>query len=189
MNRFEFIMVLVSIIIGLGVAELLQSVAKIIRVACRGRTLSLLWLINMLNMFIQYFWASWVQADKLDWSYFELLVLLMGPIIMYIICSLLRVPEQHSEELDGQFINQRRPFFILFISLMVTFSLSDFLFGASVMEGGEYDGLGQHLVRVVATGLFIFLMVTKRRSLHITGSLVFLLIQAFFIINWTWLLS
>ena len=181
-------MVLVSIIIGLGVAELLQSVAKIIRVACRGRTLSLLWLINMLNMLIQYFWASWVQADKLEWSYFELLMLLMGPIIMYIICSLLRVPEQHSEELDGQFINQRRPFFILFISLMVTFSLSDFLFGGSVMEEGEY-GLGQHLVRVVATGLFIFLMVTNRRSLHITGSLLFLLIQAFFIMNWTWLLS
>ena len=181
-------MVLGSIIIGLGVAELLQSVAKIIRVACKGRTLSLLWLINMLNMLIQYFWGSWVQADKLEWSYFELLMLLMGPIIMYIICSLLRVPEQHSEELDGQFINQRRPFFILFISLMVTFSLSDFLFGGSVMEDGEY-GLGQHLVRVVATGLFIFLMVTKRRSLHITGSLVFLLIQAFFIINWTWLLS
>ena len=188
MNRFEFIMVLVSIIIGLGVAELLQSVAKIIRVACRGRTLSLLWLINMLNMLIQYFWASWVQADKLEWSYFELLILLMGPIIMYIICSLLRVPEQHSEELDGQFINQRRPFFILFISLMATFSLSDFLLGHSVMEEGE-SGLGQHLVRVVATGLFIFLMVTKRRSLHITGSLVFLLLQAFFIINWTWLLS
>ena len=188
MNRFEFIMVLVSIIIGLGVAELLQSVAKIIRVACRGRTLSLLWLINMLNMLIQYFWASWVQADKLEWSYFELLMLLMGPIIMYIICSLLRVPEQHSEELDGQFINQRRPFFILFISLMVTFSLSDLLFGGFVMEDGEY-GLGQHLVRIVATGLFIFLMVTKRRSFHVTGSLVFLLIQAFFIMNWTWLLS
>ncbi|MBJ06751.1 MAG: hypothetical protein CMO40_06500, partial [Verrucomicrobiaceae bacterium] len=109
MNRFEFIMVLVSIIIGLGVAELLQGVAKIIRVACKGRTLSLLWIINMLNMLIQYFWASWVQADKLEWSYFELLVLLMGPIIMYIICSLLRVPEPHSEELDGQFINQRKP--------------------------------------------------------------------------------
>ena len=55
MNSFEFIMVLVSIIIGLGIAELLKTVSKIIRGNLEGGLLHILWSVNMLNMLIQCF--------------------------------------------------------------------------------------------------------------------------------------
>ena len=48
MNSFEFIMVLVSIIIGLGITEILQTISKIIRGNVKGGLLHILWSINML---------------------------------------------------------------------------------------------------------------------------------------------
>ena len=55
MNSFEFIMILVSIIIGLGIAELLKTLSKIIRGDHEGGLLHILWSVNMLNMLIQCF--------------------------------------------------------------------------------------------------------------------------------------
>ena len=62
MNSFEFIMVLVSIIIGLGIAELLKTLSKIIRGNLEDGLLHVLWSINMLNMLVQCFWAYWIYA-------------------------------------------------------------------------------------------------------------------------------
>ena len=100
MNSFEFIMVLVSIIIGLGIAELLKTLSKIIRGNHDGGLLHILWSVNMLNMLIQCFWAYWVYEDRVDWTYNELILILLGPIIMYIIASLLYIPNDRYNKLD-----------------------------------------------------------------------------------------
>ena len=119
MAKFEFIMVLVSIIIGLGIAELLQGVGKVMKSNPRGGLLHLLWTANMLNMLVQCFWSWWMAENKADWTYFELIMVLLGPIVMYIISSLLNLPEQFSGRLDSRFIGQRKPFFLLFLIVWV----------------------------------------------------------------------
>lgn len=182
MAKFEFIMVLVSIIIGLGIAELLQGVGKVMKSNPRGGLLHLLWTANMLNMLVQCFWSWWMAENKADWTYFELIMVLLGPIVMYIISSLLNLPEQFSGRLDSRFIGQRKPFFFLFLILMATFTATDLLFS-------EEGSVMRHIVRGTASTLFFVLALTKSRSLHIAGAILFLLIQAFFIANWSWLLS
>ena len=117
MNSFEFIMVLVSIIIGLGIAELLKTLSKIIRGNHEGGLLHILWSVNMLNMLIQCFWAYWVYENRVDWTYNELILILLGPIIMYIIASLLYIPNDQYNKLDEYFINHRLPFFYYFCRL------------------------------------------------------------------------
>ena len=178
MNSFEFIMVLVSIIIGLGIAELLQGVARMMRGRFEGGLLHLLWTANMLNMLIQCFWSWWMLEGKSDWAYYELLMVLLGPIVMYIISSLLHIPEQWSSRLDTKFINHRRPFFVLFL----IFTFGDIQFS---QEGS----VSRHLVRGVAATLFFLLLLTEKRTLHLIGAIFFLLLQAFFIMNWSWILS
>ena len=115
MNSFEFIMILVSIIIGLGIAELLQTVSQIIKGAVEGGLLHILWTVNMLNMLIQCFWAYWLYENRVDWTYIELILILLGPIIMYIVASLLYLPKNQYNKLDSYFINQRLPFFSLML--------------------------------------------------------------------------
>ena len=182
MNSFEFIMVLVSIIIGLGIAELLQGVARMMRGRFEGGLLHLLWTANMLNMLIQCFWSWWMLEGKSDWAYYELLMVLLGPIVMYIISSLLHIPEQWPSRLDAKFINHRRPFFVLFLILMIIFTFGDIQFS---QEGS----VSRHLVRGVAATLFFLLLLTEKRTLHLIGAIFFLLLQAFFIMNWSWILS
>ena len=181
MNSFEFIMVLVSIIIGLGIAELLKTVSKIIRGNLEGGLLHILWSVNMLNMLIQCFWAYWVYEDRVDWTYNELILILLGPIIMYIIASLLYIPNDRYNKLDEYFINHRLPFFLLFLSLMIVFTFNDYVF-----TKGDFS---RHLVRGTAFTLFSFLAYTKSRVLHISGAILFILIQGFFIFNWSFILS
>ena len=181
MNSFEFIMILVSIIIGLGIAELLQTVSKIIKGAVEGGLLYILWTVNMLNMLIQCFWAYWLYENRVDWTYIELILILLGPIIMYIIASLLYLPNNQYNQFDEYFINHRLPFFILFMVLMILFTFNDYVF-----TKGDFS---RHLVRGTAFILFSFLAYTKNRVLHVSGAILFILIQAFFIFNWSFILS
>ena len=181
MNSFEFIMVLVSIIIGLGIAELLKTVSKIIRGNLEGGLLHILWSVNMLNMLIQCFWAYWVYEDRVDWTYNELILILLGPIIMYIIASLLYLPNNQYNQFDEYFINHRLPFLILFMVLMILFNFNDYVFSK-----GDFS---RHLVRGTAFILFSFLAYTKNRVLHVSGAILFILIQGFFILNWSFILS
>ena len=181
MNSFEFIMILVSIIIGLGIAELLQTVSKIIKGAVEGGLLHILWTVNMLNMLIQCFWAYWLYENRVDWTYIELILILLGPIIMYIVASLLYLPKNQYNKLDSYFINQRLPFFSLMLLLMVVFTINDYMF-----TEGSY---ARNVVRGTVFIMFSFLAYTNNRVLHIAGGLLFIVIQVFFIVNWSFLLS
>ena len=181
MNSFEFIMVLVSIIIGLGIAELLKTLSKIIRGNLEDGLLHVLWSINMLNMLVQCFWAYWIFEDRVDWTYNELILILLGPIIMYIISSLLYLSNDNHDALSDYFIKSRLSFFLLFMSLMIVFTLNDYVF-----TKGDFS---RHLVRGIAFTLFGYLAYTNNRLLHIYGAILFIFIQAFFIFNWSFILS
>ncbi len=55
MNSFEFIMILKSIIIGLGIAVLLQTISKMLRGIVRKGILHIFWIIATINQIIQHF--------------------------------------------------------------------------------------------------------------------------------------
>ena len=67
MNSFEFIMILKSIIIGLGIAVLLQTISKMLRGIVRKGILHIFWIIATINQIIQHFWASWRTIHP-DWT-------------------------------------------------------------------------------------------------------------------------
>ncbi len=167
MNSFEFIMVLVSIIIGLGIAELLKTLSKIIRGNLEDGLLHVLWSINMLNMLVQCFWAYWIYEDRVDWTYNELILILLGPIIMYIISSLLYLSNDNRDALSDYFIKSRLSFFLLFMSLMIVFTLNDFVF-----TKGDFS---RHLVRGIAfTYLVILPILTTDYYIYVEQFCLFL---------------
>lgn len=97
MDRFSFVMVLLSIIVGLGVAELLTNVARQIRNRARVRPY---WLHSVLVALVfiallQQWWESWQQRGVETWTFPILLLMLGAPIGFYIISHLL-----YPEEID-----------------------------------------------------------------------------------------
>ena len=55
MNNFEFIMILKSIIIGLGIAVLLQTISKMLRGVARKGLLHIFWIIATINRLFNIF--------------------------------------------------------------------------------------------------------------------------------------
>lgn len=91
MGLFEFLMVLVSIIIGLGIAEILTGVARSIR--CRASVTGY-WVHSVVVTAIffallQQWWEIWDLRVATEWTFHGLLMLLSGPVGLFLIAHLL----------------------------------------------------------------------------------------------------
>lgn len=91
MDRFSFVMVLLSIIVGLGVTELLTNVARQVQSRSKIKTY---WLHSVLITIIfiallQQWWESWDQRFVETWSFPILMLMLGGPVGLYIISHLM----------------------------------------------------------------------------------------------------
>ena len=91
MSLFEFLMVLVSIIIGLGIAEILTGIARQIR--CRG-SIHGYWVHSVLVTVIffallQQWWEIWGLRVVPEWTFHGLVMMLTGPVGLFLIAHLL----------------------------------------------------------------------------------------------------
>eukprot|EP00439_Symbiodinium_sp_Y106_P088081 s1_g617.t1 len=98
MDRFEFVMVLLSIIVGLGITELLTNVARQIQVRARSRFYWVhgLLVIAVFLALLQQWWEGWDQQNVEVWSFHVMLLMLGGPVGLYIISHLL-----YPQQLEG----------------------------------------------------------------------------------------
>ena len=91
MSLFEFLMVLVSIIIGLGIAEILTGTARMIR--CRT-SIQGYWVHSVAAAIIffallQQWWEIWELRTAPEWTFHGLLMMLTGPVGLFLISHLM----------------------------------------------------------------------------------------------------
>ena len=108
-------MVLASIIIGLGIAELLQTTSKMLRGIAEKGILHIFWSICTINQLVQYFWSSWRNIQS-DWTYIELLLVILPTIILYLVSTLLSISKNQNQV----------PYLLLFLYLPINFSVIPF---------------------------------------------------------------
>jgi len=82
MSLFEFLMVLVSLIIGLGIAEVLTGIARTIRDRDTVQTywIHSLFIVIVFPALLQQWWEIWGVRDVPVWTFPGLLMMLGGPI-------------------------------------------------------------------------------------------------------------
>lgn len=98
MNHFEFIMIMLSIIVGLGLAELLSNVGRQIKAgkSCKPYWVQSLLALTIFFALVQQWWESW-DLQVIDvWTIPTVLMMLGAPIGFYILAHLL-----FPEKLDG----------------------------------------------------------------------------------------
>jgi len=84
---FEFVVVLESIIVGLGIAEILTDVGQAfrrrgtVRIGMAHRAMVLLVLLFL----VQHWWDSWSLRTVAVWSFPGLLMFLAGPILLFLL--------------------------------------------------------------------------------------------------------
>jgi hypothetical protein len=110
MNLFEFLMILLSLIVGLGIAEILTGIAVVLKSeGVRGFswTHGAATLTVFLGL-LQTFWESWGLAFIETWSFPAMLLMLGSPIFLFLMAHVL-FPERESKvSLDDHYFERAR---------------------------------------------------------------------------------
>ena len=183
MNLFEFLLIVVSILLGLGITELLSGVARILRGELPAGRLHTLWIVIVFLVQAQLAWGLWLLRSLEEWRYPEFLLLLTGPILLYMASAVLFPATVASGTLDGHLMQRRRAFF----ALMLAYVCFTALFEAFLLDGSLE--LAPTMLRLVAVSLFAALMVSGSRRLHWILALAVLASQLWFTYAYTFVLA
>jgi hypothetical protein len=125
MDRFSFVMVLLSIIVGLGVTELLTNIAR--QIQSFGRT-KFSWLHSLLVALVfvsllQQWWESWDQRLVEDWSFLTLLMMLGGPVGLYLISHLLYPATPEDTDFEAYYFQRSKTVYLIAAGTVVLATL------------------------------------------------------------------
>lgn len=183
MSQLEYLIALISIIVGLGLTDLAQSLRELVRPGStvQWHWLPLLWAANVFLIIVQLWWASFNILQRAVFGralvFLPFLLLFVG---LYLACAFslpdleertsAASPASPTGELDlEQFYfspAHRRWFFGILIGITILgqgIVLPLFLLQAEVGLGSAVLTVSQN---VVIAGLFAVLIVTERRWVH-----------------------
>jgi hypothetical protein len=104
MDLFEYLMVMVSLIVGLGLTQVLRGVGRIVRSSRRFSVVTL-WAVFLFLLYIQMWWSLWDLRDLSDWTQFSFVYVIGIP------CSLFATTELLLPQLTAPDIDWREHFF------------------------------------------------------------------------------
>lgn len=185
MSLFEFLMVLVSIIIGLGLAEILTGVARQIRClgSTRGYWVHSLLVATIFVALLQQWWEIWGLRVVPEWSFIGLVMMLSGPVCLFLIAHLLFPEQMHGADLRRYYHGDMQPVWWL---AALTVALAT-LFRPVV--------IGSNLMSLENATSFIFffgftaLAISKRSIIHATLVPCFLLLLLLDILQWSFVIG
>ena len=175
MSIFEFLMVLVSLIVGLGVAEVLTGVTRIIR---ERETTSPYWIHSLFIVIVflallQQWWEIWGVRDVEAWTFPGLLLMLGGPIGLFIIANLLFPEPVRGTDFKNYYFGKMKPvIWIAVFSVLLAVSFRPIVFGSTLFAL-------ENLSSFVIMAIFVSLNFIKKEWYHGTMVLsVFLALLA-----------
>jgi hypothetical protein len=125
MDTFNYLSVLISIILGLGITQLLSALGRSLEYRDRDRLYwpSLVWFIVLLLAYIQTWWSFFGLKDHASWDFLQFVFVLLQPIGLYLL-SVLTLPSPGSDSTNQKmwYFANRRVFFVL-LMLFLFFSL------------------------------------------------------------------
>jgi hypothetical protein len=110
MNLFEFLMILLSLIVGLGITEILSGIARYLKRRV-GREIPWMHGTATLAVFfalLQVFWESWGLRELELWSFPAMLFMLGSPICLYLMAYILFPERDERVSLEDYYFKQAR---------------------------------------------------------------------------------
>jgi hypothetical protein len=144
MGLFEFVMVLLSVVIGLGLTEILTGAANLLRAR---ETVRFYW-VHVLVQFgvffalLQQWWESWRWHGVGEVSLLAVMTLLASPVFLFVVAHLLYPPPSESSDLRGYYYRQAPLFWGLVAA--DTFGgtfIRPFVLGFTVFNSGNLSGI------------------------------------------------
>ena len=99
MEAFNYLTVMASVVVGLGLTQLLAGIGNFVQIRRRVRFywLHTGWVLLLIVLHLHMWWSFWVLREVTDWNYGTFAYVLIGPGLL-VIASHLVIPEV----LDGR---------------------------------------------------------------------------------------
>lgn len=180
MTLFEFLMVLVSIIVGLGIAEILTGIALQIR--CResspGYWLHSCGVALIFLALLQNWWELWDLHNTPEWAFYSLVLMLIAPAGLYLIAHLIFPEPMKNSNFREYYYGPMRPIWWLAVLVAISSTLfRPLAFGSELITWDNAAGA------ILFSG-FIALASSRNSVLHSVLVPTFLALILWDIIRW-----
>ena len=123
-DAFAYLSVLLSIVLGLAIAEVLQGYGALLRSRSTVKLYAppLIWSVMMLILATHFWWASFGLANRQNWSFAAFSAVLLQTVMMFMGAALV-LPRGTSDQpidLRAHYYRERVPFFafgLLFLAI------------------------------------------------------------------------
>lgn len=161
MSIFEFISVMVSIVLGLSLAQMLAGVSQFARNSRRidAYLPHTLWLLNLLLLHFLTWWSFW-DYREVEWNYARFLVIMLEPLTIFLTTSI-AIPRRF----DADVIDLQDYFHVVRKWFFTSFLVMEFLFilDGPLVFGNEPIWFVYRIPQLVVVAAFA-LGLTNRRN-------------------------
>jgi hypothetical protein len=164
-SAFDYLAVLISIVLGLGIAQILTGIADLVRARDRVTPFAptFFQMGNMFLIHLQMWWSMFGLRHLQDWTFPMFLFTLMQPVLLYLMTAFLvpQVPAEGPLDMETAYFRERAWFSAaLFASVVVSLTRSTLT-----------DGHLPEPANLAAHGLFAVLgiagVVARSRRVHL----------------------
>jgi hypothetical protein len=167
LDAFPYLSVLLSIILGLGLTQVLTAVGRLVRHRDRVRLdwLPLLWAAVLLVVYVQVWWSMFGLRYHRDWTFVAFLIVLAQTGTLYVMAAVV-LPEQLDEAVDLRmyYEHQHRWFFGFFLATLIISVIKDLVINGRLPEGLN---LGFHIF--LAAVCISAVLIRRRRYQEVVG--------------------
>lgn len=190
LSPFEFVSVLISIILGLGITQIVTGIADIIHHWKRVKLYwpHTLWMVIIFFLHIQEWWNIYDLRTIDTWRLPTFLFISLYPINLFILARLLFPAHSHNDiELDYKdfYLTNYKKFFVVIVCFAFLSAVENF-----ALAGEGIEGVALQIVIIVVLGLA---SLSQRVNEWVHKAIVVAWIAAVvisIIVNWdTWLIT
>src|SRR4029078_9631854 len=169
MDMFNYVMVLASVIIGLGIAHLLQGVGGIVQHPRREKTywVHLLWVAAIFLPAIFWWWFEVRLAQTAEWTFTLYLFVIAYAVLIYLWCALLFPRDLAGYDGFRDYFYSRRKWFFGLLLVGQGVDVAD-----TLLKGmAHFRSLGpSYLIGIVALSALL-LLATRTRNERFHGAI------------------
>ena len=176
-SPFEYVSILVSIILGLGITQILSSFSDLLynHKKVKFYLPHSIWVIFVLFLHIQDWFVTYQLKDKMIWELPELVFVLLYPIMLFMAAKML-IPTNNDEEKFDMKVFFLSQFSMIFCIIGISILLS-ILFNIFFLDKGFLQQIPLMIFFLVI--MFLFFKKTQHEVLHKILAIL-LLISAIF---------
>ena len=175
MSAFEYASVVVSIVLALGIADILRFLADSIRTLDTDKVywVHFLWILVLLDAHIEFWFRMWDFRALVDVGPM-LSLLLAGPALLFIATRILLPLASDEGSMEALYFRNRK----LFFALLIVMNLWSLAVGPWSSSGNPGEQLIYGLLMtVLMAGVSIACMLSENRRLHQTVVLLVVAVE------------